>query len=127
MEELLAAARQVRQNAYCPYSGIAVGVALRAASGNVYVGCNVENSSFPSGVCAEVGAVAAAIAAGERDFTEILIVGGEDDPMPPCGSCRQVLWEFAPRMRVVMVSQSGKRVEATIGDLLPDAFRLGEK
>jgi cytidine deaminase len=125
-EDLLDAAREVRENSYCPYSGIAVGAALRTRSGRIFTGCNVENSSFPNGVCAEVAAVAAAVAAGEREFSEIVIVGGQDRPMPPCGSCRQVLWEFSPDLRVVMVAESGSQREAGLRDLLPEGFRLGD-
>jgi cytidine deaminase len=124
-EDLLTTAQRVRENSYSPYSRVAVGAAVLATSGKVYAGCNVENSSFPNGVCAEVAAVAAAVAAGDREFREIVIVGGKDEPMPPCGSCRQVLWEFSPNMRVVMVSESGKRREAALRDLLPTAFHLG--
>ncbi len=125
-DDLLNAARRVRQNSYSPYSGIAVGAALLAESHNIYVGCNVENSSFPNGVCAEVAAVAAAVAAGERAFREIVIVGGRDKPMAPCGRCRQVLWEFSPDMHVTMVAESGARSEASLRELLPEAFRLGD-
>ena len=126
-EDLVNAAREVRKNAYCPYSGVAVGAALRTRSGLTFTGCNVENSSFPNGVCAEVGAVAAAVAAGEREFSEIAIVGGQSQPMPPCGSCRQVLWEFSPDLRVVMVAESGTRKETSLRDLLPEGFRLGDR
>ena len=88
------AARMVRENAYAPYSRFKVGAAIRAASGQVYVGCNVENVAYPEGTCAEAGAIAAMVAAGETQLVEVCVIADSPDPVPPCGGCRQKLAEF---------------------------------
>jgi cytidine deaminase len=121
VDRLLAAAREVRERAYAPYSDFRVGAAL-LAGGNVYVGANIENASYPLSVCAERNAVAAAVIAGDRLLDLIAVVGGEQDPTPPCGGCRQVLNEFGPKMRVVCEGASGRRSEWTLPELLPEAF-----
>ncbi|GAC1338851.1 MAG: hypothetical protein NVSMB23_07090 [Myxococcales bacterium] len=122
LDELLRAAAAVRGHAHAPYSRFPVGAAVRAA-GRVYVGCNVENSSFPLCVCAERNAIAAAIAGGARRIEAIAVVAGSRRPGPPCGGCRQVLSEFcAAGTPVVYASARGDRVETTVGALLPQAF-----
>jgi cytidine deaminase len=121
IERLLAAAEEVRENAYAPYSRYRVGAAVQAG-GRVFAAPNVENASYPLSVCAERNAVAAAVAAGEREIEACAVVGGGQDPAPPCGGCRQVLHEFGPRMRVVARSPSGARREWTLDELLPSAF-----
>jgi cytidine deaminase len=108
--------------AYAPYSGFHVGVALLAADGSVTEGCNVENASFPAGICAERSAVAAAVARGNRDFDAILIATEADEPTPPCGICRQVLEEFSPRVLVVSVTTGGREARWSLEELLPRAF-----
>lgn len=113
----------VREQAYCPHSGFAVGAALEAEDGRVFVGCNVENASFGLTVCAERNAVAAAVAAGARQFRRIVIVAGADPPVTPCGACRQVLLEFAPGLVVEGVGPKGRR-RWTMTELLPGGFRL---
>jgi cytidine deaminase len=121
VDRLVAAAREVRERAYAPYSNFRVGAAL-LAGGNVYVGANIENASYPLSVCAERNAVAAAVIAGDREIDVIAVVAGEDEPTPPCGGCRQVLNEFGPKMRVVCEGASGRHSEWTLPELLPEAF-----
>ena len=108
--------------AYAPYSGFRVGAALLAADGSVTEGCNVENASFPAGICAERSAVAAAVARGNRDFDSILIATEAEEPTPPCGICRQVLEEFSPRLVVVSVTTGGREARWSLEELLPRAF-----
>ena len=121
-DRLLAAARVAMARAWAPYSGFRVGAAVRGASGAVYAGCNVENASYPVSLCAERGAIAAAILAGETTIDAVLIVSGASDPCPPCGMCRQALAEFGPAMEVVLAGSGDKVRECTLADLLPDAF-----
>jgi cytidine deaminase len=120
--ELVARAAAVRAHAYAPYSSYRVGAALLAASGRVYVGVNVENASYPVGLCAERAAVGTAVTAGERRFVALAVVADGPLPAAPCGLCRQTLYEFAPALRVVMATVGGARRTATLADLLPDAF-----
>ena len=108
--------------AYAPYSGFRVGAALLAADGSITEGCNVENASFPAGICAERGAVAAAVARGNRDFESIIIATEADEPTPPCGICRQVLEEFSPQLLVVSVTTGGREARWSLEELLPRAF-----
>lgn len=120
---LLDAAKEVRENAHAPYSGFKVGAAIRAGSGRIYTGCNVENAAYPEGTCAEAGAIAAMVAAGERVVAEVLVVGDAPGPVSPCGGCRQKLAEFAPPdVRVIMCNMAGAELVSTIGALLPLAF-----
>ncbi|EBA14947.1 cytidine deaminase [Roseobacter sp. SK209-2-6] len=117
------AAHAVRENAHAPYSNFKVGAALRTPSGNVYVGCNVENVAYPEGTCAEAGAIAAMVAAGETELAEVYVVADSPDPVPPCGGCRQKLKEFGTgEVKVTMGTVEGLERETTIGDLLPGAF-----
>jgi cytidine deaminase len=122
--ELVNLALEARKRAYAPYSRFQVGAALRTTSGRVYLGCNVENAAFPMGICAERGAVCAAVAAGERSFTHIAVVGDLPQPITPCGACRQVLAEVAPGIRVVMANTAGAIQTASTAELLPGAFSL---
>lgn len=125
LEALVEAARHVRERAYAPYSHFLVGAAL-SAGGRTFVGANFENASYGVSICAERGAVAAMVAAGERRIDAVAVVaGGEGPPASPCGACRQVLSEFAAA-GVPVVSQhvDGRRAEWTIGELLPAAFSL---
>ena len=110
------------RHAYAPYSHFRVGAALRAPDGSVIVGCNVENAAFPSGTCAERGALAAAVAKGHRKFDLLVVATDAGDPTPPCGMCRQALVEFAPKLRIVAVTTGGKRQEWQLNDLLPQPF-----
>ncbi|MCB2137299.1 MAG: cytidine deaminase [Rhodobacteraceae bacterium] len=117
------AARMVRENAYAPYSRFKVGAAIRAASGQVYVGCNVENVAYPEGTCAEAGAIAAMVAAGETQLVEVCVIADSPDPVPPCGGCRQKLAEFGDaKTPVTLLTTDGGKLETTIGQLLPGGF-----
>ena len=123
--ELIEAAESVRSNAYAPYSHFRVGAALKTKSGKVYVGCNVENSSYGMTMCAERNAMFSAIASGERDFSALVIAADESRDgtlCPPCGACRQVLAEFcSPDMPITLVAGQKKAVHR-LGDLLPLTF-----
>ena len=108
--------------AYAPYSGFKVGAALLCDDGSVAAGCNVENASFPAGICAERSALAYAISHGQRTFTALVIVTDAIDPTPPCGMCRQALAEFAPALRVTSVALDGREATWSLSQLLPDPF-----
>lgn len=123
--DLIDAAQKVRENAHAPYSNFKVGAALRTKDGAVFVGCNVENVSYPEGTCAEAGAIAAMCAAGEREIAEVAVIADSPQPVTPCGGCRQKLAEFAAmETPVVLATTAGDRVQTTVGDLLPGAFGL---
>ncbi len=120
---LLETARAVREQAYAPYSGFKVGAAVRAASGAVYAGCNVENVAYPEGTCAEAGAIAAMVAAGDRVIAEVLVIADSPEPVPPCGGCRQKIAEFAAQdVRVTLCTTDGLTRTMTVADLLPGVF-----
>ena len=120
---LLDAARKVRENAYVPYSRFKVGAAIRTPSGTVHVGCNVENAAYPEGTCAEAGAIAAMVAAGETELIEVAVIADSPSPVPPCGGCRQKLAEFGRAdTPVILATTDGAQLETTIGDLLPGRF-----
>ena len=120
---LIDAAREVRENAYAPYSHFKVGAAVRGRSGVVYTGCNVENVAYPEGTCAEAGAIAAMVAAGETEITEVAVIADSPAPVPPCGGCRQKLAEFGRHdVPVTLATTDGKTMETTVGDLLPGRF-----
>lgn len=120
---LLAAATAVRENAYAPYSRFKVGAALRAASGTVYAGCNVENVAYPEGTCAEAGAIAAMVAAGDIRIAEIWVIADSPEPVPCCGGCRQKIAEFAdPSVQVTLCTTDGKSTTLTVAELLPGVF-----
>jgi cytidine deaminase len=124
--ELKNAARAVRQNAHAPYSNFKVGAALRTTSGAIYVGCNVENVAYPEGTCAEAGAIAAMVAAGEREIAEAYVIADSPNPVPPCGGCRQKLAEFAGAdIPVTLATTDGRELATTVGALLPGAFGAG--
>ncbi|TKW67725.1 MAG: cytidine deaminase [Paracoccus denitrificans] len=123
---LLDAARDVREAAYAPYSKFKVGAAVRGKSGQVYRGCNVENVAFPEGTCAEAGAIAAMVAAGETELVEVAVIAESPSPVPPCGGCRQKLAEFGgPETPVILATTDGGTLATTIGELLPGRFDAG--
>lgn len=120
---LLEAALAVRERAWVPYSRFKVGAAIRAQSGAVYAGCNVENVAYPQGTCAEAGAIAAMVAGGDTRIAEVVVVADSSAPTPPCGGCRQKLREFAgPQVRVTMATLDGASLTMTMDELLPGAF-----
>ena len=116
-------ARTVREHAHAPYSKFKVGAAVQTASGAVFKGCNVENVAYPEGTCAEAGAIAAMVAAGERDVVAVAVIADSPEPVSPCGGCRQKLAEFAgPNAKVTLGTMDGTVLETTVGALLPGAF-----
>ena len=124
---LIARALEVRSRAWVPYSGFRVGAAILDDRGDVHVGCNVENASFPHGSCAETGAIAAMVAAGGRRIRRIAVAGGHDEPMPcpPCGGCRQRIAEFADAdTRILVLEDGGGWRSYTLAELLPASFHL---
>ncbi len=121
---LLAFAREAQDKAYAPYSEFRVGAAVYA-EGDIYQGVNVENAAYGSTLCAERGAVMAAIAAGARSIDALAVVGDSEAPTVPCGACRQVLAEFNPTMRVVMGGRTDEVMVMTLDELLPEAFVRG--
>jgi cytidine deaminase len=122
-EDLVAAAAAAREYAYAPYSRIKIGAAVRAEDGSIHRGCNVENASYPEGLCAEAAAVAAMIASGARQIVAMAVVSEGAEPAPPCGGCRQRIAEFAgPATPIALATSAGARRTVTIGELLPLAF-----
>jgi len=122
LASLRADADNARVNAWCPYSQFSVGAALVADDGRVFVGCNVENASYPAGICAERVALGTAVAAGARRFTRVIITSNAHDPTPPCGICRQALVEFAPDLDIVAISPDGRATRWSLAQLLPAPF-----
>jgi cytidine deaminase len=123
LEPMLDLARRALANAHAPYSRLKIGACLRAASGKLYAGCNVENASYPVTQCAEATAIGTMVAGGDRQIVDVVIVTEAVEPCPPCGRCRQQLAEFAgPDLRIHLCGPDGVRVTATLGELLPMAF-----
>lgn len=121
--ELFAAAEAIRQKAYAPYSGFAVGAAILADDGKVYAGCNIENAAYPQGNCAEASAIAAMIAGGAHRIKRIYVTGPGTAPVTPCGGCRQRIREFAdPDVVVISHGIAGEPLHQTIAQLLPHSF-----
>jgi len=121
INELIAAARGARERAVAPYSNFPVGAAVLCADGRVFEGCNVENASLGLTMCAERVALFTAVAAGCRDVAAIAIAGPGDEPLSPCGACRQVMLELAPDATVTMVGADSQRTR-TVAELMPEAF-----
>ena len=121
-QELVAVALRARENAYAPYSRFRVGAALECADGTVYTGCNVENAAYGSSICAERTALVKAVSEGRRAFTRLAVAGDSGDPCWPCGACRQMLYEFAPGLRVLAARGDGAFETATLGQLMPHGF-----
>ncbi len=125
--KLIEEARKVRDRAYAPFSGFFVGAALLDENDQLHVGCNVENSSFPEGSCAEANAIGAMVAKGSKKIVTIAVVGGKDEleDCAPCGGCRQRIREFSSDdTRIIAMSSGGDFVEYSIDELLPTSFQL---
>ncbi len=120
-QKLVNEAKRAREFAYCPYSGFAVGAAVLAASGEIYGGCNIENVSFSVANCAERTAITTAIASGEKALLALAVVADTEEPVPPCGACRQVIAEFNIT-HIIMANLAGDVTEMTLDELLPNAF-----
>ena len=126
-EEMLRLALAAREKAYAPYSDYRVGACLEDGDGRLYLGCNVENASYPEGACAETGAVSAMVAAGGRRVRSLLLVAGGERLCTPCGGCRQRLAEFAdPETPIAVCGPEGLRARFTMDELLPQSFGLPE-
>lgn len=119
---LIAAAKQARLNAHAPFSNFRVGAALRAKSGRIFTGCNVENATLGLTCCAERVAIFKAVSEGEAGFDSIAVVADTDTLTPPCGACRQIIWEFCGDVPVILANLAGKVIEESSGSLLPRPF-----
>lgn len=119
--ELLKLADEVKENAYAPYSGFRVGAALLTTDGQVFTGCNVENSSYGAAICGERSAIVNAVSHGYRNFEAIAIASNGDDTVYPCGICRQVLHEFQPDIKVICQNKNGYEVYR-LSELMPKGF-----
>ena len=119
---LVNAARKVRLNAHAPYSNFQVGAALETPAGVIITGCNVENATYGLTICAERVAMVKAISEGERKFTRIAIVADTDEPTPPCGACRQILWEFGGDLEIILANLHEVKGVYRLADLLPLPF-----
>lgn len=121
-ESLIDIAKEVRERAYAPYSNFKVGAAVETEDGNVYTGCNVESASYGLTVCAERVAIWKGISRGETKFSRIAVVVDTEDLTPPCGVCRQIIWEFCGDVPVILANLQGKKETLMMGELLPRAF-----
>lgn len=121
-DPLISAARTAREHAHAPFSNFRVGAAVRAKSGRIFTGCNIENATYGLTLCAERVAVFKAISEGERGFDAVAVVADTDSLTPPCGSCRQILWEFCGDAEVVLSNLQGKVERYRMSALLPKPF-----
>jgi cytidine deaminase len=121
-DHLIVIAKQSRENAHAPYSNFRVGAALRAVSGRVFGGCNVENATYGLTVCAERTAILKAFSEGERGFDAISVVTDTDTLTPPCGACRQLIWEFCGDVPVILANLKGRTEIVQMRDLFPRPF-----
>ncbi len=120
-DSLIQAALEAQKKAYVPYSVFPVGAALLTTDGEIFSGCNVENASYGLTICAERSACVKAISAGKKDFVAIAIVGDQDKPTPPCGACRQFLYEFKPDLKIHLIGRE-EIITFDLRELLPEAF-----
>ena len=122
-QELVRIAFSMHQYSYVPYSKFPVGAALLCQDGTVFTGCNVENAAFGSTICAERTALVKAVSEGHRDdFTRLAVVGNSTEPCWPCGACRQMLYEFAPDLTLLVARKDHSFVKLTLGELMPHGF-----
>jgi len=120
--DLIKAAAEVRENAYAPFSKFKVGSALLTDDGSIVVGCNVESASYGLTVCAERVAIWKAISVGKTKIRRIAVVADTEELTPPCGACRQIIWEFGGDIPVIFANLNGKNETIQMKDLLPRAF-----
>jgi cytidine deaminase len=121
-DRLVDAAARARGHALSQYSGFAVGAAIEDSAGKIWGGCNVENSTFGLTVCAERVAIWKALSEGVREFRTVAVVTGADEPTPPCGACRQILWQFAGDVPIVSATVGGKRKRYRLSEIFPEPF-----
>jgi cytidine deaminase len=121
-QSLIEAAQNARLQAVAPFSGFPVGAAVRSESGKIYTGCNIESASYGLTVCAERVAIWKALSEGERHFTELAVVADTETLTPPCGTCRQIIWEFARGATIVFANLKGESETFQMAELLPRAF-----
>jgi cytidine deaminase len=124
IQSLFDAAKRARENAHAPYSSFKVGAAIETQSGDIFAGCNVENVAYPEGTCAEAGAIAHLVASqGKQQITAVLVIADCDEPITPCGGCRQKLAEFGSgETRVYLAGLDGLKGQTTLAEILPGAF-----
>lgn len=122
MNALAEAALIARKNAHAPFSNFQVGAALEGTDGTIYTGCNIENATYGLTICAERVAIFKAMSEGAREFRRIAVAADTDVLTPPCGACRQLLWEFGNNLEVTLVNLQGKTENYRMRDLLPKAF-----
>ena len=120
--QLLDAARAARQHAHAPFSRFQVGAALETSDGRIITGCNVENATYGLTICAERVAMFKALSEGHRQFTRIAIVADTEEPTPPCGACRQILWEFGGDLEIQLANLTEQKGAYHLKDLLPLPF-----
>jgi len=124
-DTLVSAAAEARGRAFAPHSGFRVGAALLAEDGTVFTGCNVESASYGLTICAERVAIVKGVSEGHRRFTRVAVVADTARLTPPCGACRQLLWEFAPEATVILANLNGDTAEYAMRELLPHGFDAG--
>jgi cytidine deaminase len=122
LQELIEIAKTARLHSVAPFSNFLVGAAIRTEDGKIYTGCNVESASYGLTVCGERVAIWKALSEGEREFTELAIVADTETLTPPCGTCRQIIWEFCKNATIVLANLDGETQECSIKELLPRAF-----
>ena len=121
-ENLIRIATEARSCSLAPFSNFLVGAALRTEAGKIFTGCNIESASYGLTVCAERVAIWKALSECERDFTDLVIVVDTEQLTPPCGTCRQIIWEYCKDAKITLANLRGQREEVDIGHLLPKAF-----
>lgn len=124
-EELFELAKKAREGAVAPFSNFKVGAVLEAEDGRIFTGCNIENASYGLTICAERVAIFKAVSEGVRRFKRISVIADARDITPPCGACRQIIWEFCGDVPVLMFDMQGKSEEMSMAELLPKAFDAG--